>query len=106
MLVSGFAFIVGLEVLLHVVRAVELPLTAKVRTSKSLFGSMNFRVARSVAGGCERLVTTMRLSEAARISLWSFLQTGCVSIGDPFIRFKVRRIAADPIMTHMVLLMT
>jgi hypothetical protein len=76
---------VGLEVLLHVVRAVELPLTAKVRTSKSLFGSINFRVARSVAGRCKSLVTTMRLSEAARISLGSFLQTGSVRIGDPFI---------------------
>jgi hypothetical protein len=39
----------------------------------------------------DRAKPTMRLSEAARISLGSFLQTGSVRIGEPFIRIKVRR---------------
>jgi hypothetical protein len=72
-LTSRFAFVVRLEMLLHVVGVGELLLTARVGTCNSLFCHVNFGVARSVAGSGEGLVTPMSCSKSARVPLGSLL---------------------------------
>ena len=84
---SGFAFEVGLEVLLHVVRASELLGTTSIFTRNCLLRAVDLGVARCMARGCECLRAALGFPVAARVSLESFV--GRLS---PHHRFLIIRI--------------
>jgi len=62
---------VGFEMLLHVVCSSELLRTTGPGTRDCLLGSVDFRVPRGVARGCEGLFADVGVFVAARIALLS-----------------------------------
>ena len=66
----------SLKVLLHVVGAGELLLAPRVGALDSLFGSVNFRMARCVTRGSESLLAAMAFPISAGVSLARTLRQG------------------------------